>query len=136
MKAGAEHRVPLSPRAIEILEALLRTTSHVFPSERPGKPLSNRAMLDVLPRMKRSNLTTHGFRSTFRDWAAETTEFPSDLVEMALAHTIENQTQAAYRRGNMLERRRALMAAWDTYCAAAVCCDQPMVPVKEDAKAD
>jgi integrase len=134
MKAGAEHRVPLSARAIEILERLPRSSSNVFPSEKPGKLLSNVAMLDLLPRMKWLNLTTHGFRSTFRDWAAEMTEFPNELVEMALAHTIENQTQAAYRRGNMLERRRALMAAWDTYCAATVR-DQPTMPVKEDAKA-
>jgi integrase len=135
MKAGAEHRVPLSARAIEILERLPRSWSNVFPSEKPGKLLSNVAMLDLMPRMKWLNLTTHGFRSTFRDWAAEMTEFPNELVEMALAHTIVNQTQTAYRRGNMLERRRALMAAWDAYCAATVR-DQPMMPVKEDAKAD
>jgi integrase len=74
------------------------------------------SMLALLKRMGRTDLTTHGFRSTFRDWAAETTDFPNELVEMALAHTIRNKAEAAYRRGNMLERRRALMNAWSVFC--------------------
>lgn len=80
------------------------------------KPLSNMAMLALLKRMNRSDLTVHGFRSTFRDWAAETTEYPNELVEMALAHTIKNKAEAAYRRGNLLDRRRALMQAWANFC--------------------
>jgi hypothetical protein len=116
MKAGVEHRVPLSSRAIELLDGLEQSGDYVFPSENPKRPLSNMTMLAVLKRMKRTDLTTHGFRSTFRDWAAETTDFPNEIVEMALAHTIGDKSEAAYRRGDMLERRRALMAAWETYC--------------------
>jgi integrase len=116
MKAGVEHRVPLSSRAIELLDGLQQSGDYVFRSEKPKKPLSNMAMLAVLKRMKRTDLTTHGFRSTFRDWAAETTDFPNEIVEMALAHTIGDKSEAAYRRGDMLERRRALMAAWEVYC--------------------
>lgn len=112
MKAGVEHQVPLSARAIEVLKALSTDTEYVFPGSNPKAPLSNMSMLAVLKRMKRSDLTVHGFRSTFRDWAAETTEYPNELVEMALAHTIRNKAEAAYRRGNLLERRRALMEAW------------------------
>jgi integrase len=120
MKAGAEHRVPLSPRALELLGELGNANDYVFPSAKPNRPLSNMAMLAVLKRMKRTDLTTHGFRSTFRDWAAETTDFPNEIVEMALAHTIGDKSEAAYRRGDMLERRRALMAAWEAYCLTPV----------------
>jgi integrase len=116
MKAGAEHRVPLSARALKLLDGVKSDGEYVFPSEKPNRPLSNMAMLAVLKRMKRTDLTTHGFRSTFRDWAAETTDFPNEIVEMALAHTIGDKSEAAYRRGDMLERRRALMAAWEAYC--------------------
>jgi integrase len=116
MKTGAEHRVPLSPRCIEILEALPHISDYVFPGNKADKPLSNMTLLATLSRMDRDDLTTHGFRSTFRDWAAETTEYPNEVVEMALAHTIKNQAEAAYRRGDMLERRRGLMDDWDTYC--------------------
>lgn len=115
MKAAVEHRVPLSDRAIEILTALDQKTDYIFPGQAIDKPLSNMAMLALLKRMNRSDLTVHGFRSTFRDWAAETTEYPNELVEMALAHTIRNKAEAAYRRGKMLERRRALMEAWSLF---------------------
>jgi len=77
------------------------------------------SMLMLLRRMKRDELTVHGFRSTFRDWAAETTSFPNFIVEMALAHTIESKVEGAYRRGDLLEKRRALMSAWGQYCAKA-----------------
>ncbi|MBS4004983.1 MAG: integrase [Afipia broomeae] len=116
MKAGVEHQVPLSDRAIEILADLSQETDYVFPGQEIDKPLSNMAMLALLKRMNRSDLTVHGFRSTFRDWAAETTEYPNELVEMALAHTIKNKAEAAYRRGNLLDRRRALMQAWANFC--------------------
>lgn len=116
MKAGAEHQVPLSDDAVEILTALDQDTDYIFPGQEIDKPLSNMAMLAVLKRMNRSDLTVHGFRSTFRDWAAETTDYPNELVEMALAHTIRNKAEAAYRRGNMLERRRALMQIWANHC--------------------
>lgn len=116
MKTGVQHQVPLSARAIELLEGLSADTAFIFPGSDPKKPLSNMSMLAVLARMNRRDLTVHGFRSTFRDWAAETTEYPNEMVEMALAHTIRNKAEAAYRRGNLLERRRALMEGWAVYC--------------------
>jgi integrase len=122
MKAGKEHRVPLSERAIEILEELAKvsdtkTTAYVFPGNKRDRPLSNMALLMLLRRMGRGDLTAHGFRSTFRDWAAELTNFPSEVAEMALAHTVSSKVEQAYRRGDLFERRRRLMAAWATFCA-------------------
>lgn len=118
MKAGREHRVPLAPRAIEILKAVhaLGTQGHVFPGPKPKKPLSSMAMAMLLRRMKRE-ITVHGFRSTFRDWASETTGFPHEVCEMALAHAIGNKAEAAYRRGDLFDKRRKLMEAWARYCA-------------------
>lgn len=118
MKAGKEHRVPLSKRATELLSALPceADSDFVFIGDRKGKPLSNMALLMTLRRMGRDDLTTHGFRSTFRDWAAEQTAYPNELVEMALAHTISDKTEAAYRRGDMLEKRRRLMQDWSDFC--------------------
>ena len=92
--------------------AVLRESDFVFPGGKKGRPLSNMAMLAVLKRMKRDDLTAHGFRSTFRDWAAERTNFPREVVEMALAHTIENKVEAAYRRGDLFQKRTQLMEAW------------------------
>jgi integrase len=112
MKAKVEHRVPLSPRALEIAKELLALNAGcLFPGPRTGKPLSNMAMLQLLDRME-VDVTTHGFRSSFRDWAAERTAFPHEVCEMALAHTINNQAEAAYRRGDLFEKRRKLMDAW------------------------
>lgn len=118
MKAGREHRVPLSDRAIEILASLPRDkgSDFVFIGDKLGKPLSNMAMLMMLRRMKRDDLTVHGFRSTFRDWAAEQTMYPNEMVEMALAHAVSDKTEAAYRRGDMLEKRRRLMQDWSVFC--------------------
>jgi integrase len=90
----------------------------VFPGQRHRRPLSNMAMLMLLRRMGREDLTAHGFRSTFSDWAAEETAFPREVVEMALAHTVENKVEAAYRRGDLFEKRRALMADWAHYCGS------------------
>lgn len=119
MKAGKEHRVPLSDRAIAILKNLPREddSEYVFIGDKKGKPLSNMALLMVLRRMERGDLTTHGFRSTFRDWAAETTAYANEMVEMALAHTVGDKVEAAYRRGDMMEKRRRLMKDWSDYCA-------------------
>ena len=89
----------------------------VFPGGKAKKPLSNAGMSAVLDRMGRDDITVHGFRSTFRDWAAEMTNFPNEVVEMALAHVIENKVEAAYRRGDLFEKRRPLMEAWAEYCA-------------------
>jgi integrase len=119
MKAGREHRVPLSARAVEILGELekLRNGDHVFPANKPDKPLSSMAMAMLLRRMK-AEITVHGFRSTFRDWASEATGFPHEVCEMALAHTIANKAEAAYRRGDLFEKRRKLMEAWARFCGA------------------
>jgi integrase len=99
MKAGREHRVPLSAAAATVLERMkeLREGEFVFPGGKKGKPLSNMAMLAVLKRMARGELTAHGFRSSFRDWAAERTNFPHEVAEMALAHTVGDKVEAAYR---------------------------------------
>jgi integrase len=109
MKAGRDHRVPLSDRAIEILMGLPRVDDRVFAG------LGRDGMLECL-RGLRAEGTVHGFRSTFRDWASETTAYPNELLEIALAHTIGNKAEAAYRRGDMMEKRRRLMADWTEYC--------------------
>lgn len=123
MKAKREHRVPLSRRAIKILTDLHCSTdpaadAFVFPGWKAGTGLSNGAMLALLKKMGRTEITPHGFRSTFRDWAAEKTAFPNETVEQALAHTVKNQVEAAYRRGDQLEKRRTLMDAWAKYVAS------------------
>ena len=119
MKGHREHRVPLSRAAVELLRALPRLGEYVFPGRGGKKPLSNMAMLQLLERMGRGNLTTHGFRSTFRDWAAERTNFPNHVLEMALAHAISDDTEAAYRRGDLFEKRRRLMDVWANYLNSA-----------------
>jgi integrase len=120
MKAGREHRVPLSKRAVAIVQAMHegRNGDFVFPGQKPGKPLSVMALEMVLRRMKVDGVTVHGFRSGFRDWAAECTNFTHETCEAALAHVIKNKAEAAYRRGDLLDRRRKLMEAWAIYCAA------------------
>ncbi len=123
MKAKRPHTIPLPARCIEILDAARQMNSakcpYVFES-RPKKPFSNMVFLKALEDMGFGDKTTaHGFRSAFRDWAAETTSFPSDVVEMALAHSIRDKTEAAYRRGDLLEKRRDLMAAWERHCHIA-----------------
>lgn len=117
MKAKRIHRVPLTDRMIEIFEQasqLAGASKFLFPGLSLEKPLSNMVFLKILERMNVS-VTAHGFRSSFRDWASETTSFPRDVVEMALAHTIENKVEAAYRRGDLLDKRRELMLAWTTH---------------------
>ena len=120
MKGGREHRVPLSTAAAEVLRGMAarRESDFIFPGA-GGGPLSNMAMLAVLARMGRADLTVHGFRSAFRDWGAELTGFPNELLEMALAHKVSDQTEAAYRRGDMFEKRRRVMDAWAEFCAKA-----------------
>ena len=119
MKAGREHRVPLSPAMVKILRPRLEANKNrawLFPGAKGAKPLSNMACLAVLKRMGRDDITVHGFRSTFRDWAAEQTAFAGEVAEAALAHAISDATEAAYRRGDLFEKRAALMQAWATYC--------------------
>lgn len=119
MKGGREHRVSLSAEAIAVIEKMKdKDTEFVFPGGRAKHPLTNMAMLKLLDRMERADLTVHGFRSTFRDWAAELTNFPREVAEMVLAHTVGDKVEAAYRRGDLFEKRRRLMDAWATFCRA------------------
>ena len=120
MKGGREHRVPLSPAALAIVEkmAAIRSSEFLFPGGLAGRPLSNMAMLVLLRRMGRDDLTAHGFRSSFRDWAAERTGFPAEVAEMALAHVVGDKVEAAYRRGDLFQKRRQLAESWAKFCAA------------------
>ena len=133
MKAKKEHRVPLSKPALAILKRLHkhRAGEFVFMGAKPGRPLSNMALLMLLERVDRSDLTVHGFRSTFRDWAAERTSYPNHVVEQALAHTIGDKVEAAYRRGDLFAKRRKLMDEWARYCAkpAPVTAASNVVPI-------
>jgi integrase len=118
MKAGREHRVPLSTRAVAVLRQLekLKTADFVFAGQARNKPLSNMAMEMVLRRMKIEEATVHGFRSSFRDWAGNVSNFPREITETALAHVIGDKAEQAYRRSDALEKRRKLMEAWAAYC--------------------
>jgi integrase len=120
MKARREHRVPLAAPAVGLLERLqeIHESDFIFPGGKKGQPLSNMAMLALLKRMGRSELTAHGFRSSFRDWAAERTSFPREVAEMALAHTVGDKVEAAYRRGDLFQKRRQLMEAWTKFCTS------------------
>lgn len=116
MKASKEHRVPLSDRCCAILESMKKYSSkYIFPGRHRGKPQSNMAFTMLLRRLGFGHITMHGFRSTFRDWASELTHHPSQVAEMALAHTIGNAVEAAYRRGDLFEKRRCLMNDWAEY---------------------
>jgi integrase len=118
MKAKRDHRVPLSDDVIAILRNMekIQTSEFVFPGIKKNKPLSSMTFLMVLQRMGQSDLTAHGFRSTFRDWAAERTNYPRDVPEMALAHAVSDKVEAAYRRGDLFEKRRSLMRDWALFC--------------------
>ena len=116
MKAWREHAVPLTKRAIQIVQiARVQDPNSDFIFSSHGKPLSNMALRMLLRRMGYEHVTTHGFRSSFRDWVAEETDFSPEVAEMCLAHTIGNKTEAAYRRGNLIEKRRRLLEAWERY---------------------
>jgi integrase len=116
-KADREHRVPLAAAAMANVSQMheIRTNNFVFPGRR-GR-LTPKTMQLILRRMGRDDLTVHGFRSTFRDWAAERTSFPRELAEMALAHRVGNEVELAYQRGDLIDKRRRLMDAWADYCA-------------------
>jgi integrase len=125
MKSGKEHRVPLAPQALAILEEMAKHrpagdgTTYVFGGAKAGKPLSNTAMLMLLRRMGHGNdLTVHGFLSTFRTWAAERSSFSREVIEAALAHTVGNKVEAAYQRGDMYDKRRRLSAQWASFCTS------------------
>lgn len=122
MKANKEHRVPLSTATLAAFKIALKgrnlkPNDLIFPNENSGKELSENAMLALLTRMERDDITVHGFRSTFRDWAAERTNYPRDVAEMALAHSIGDKVEAAYRRGDLFEKRKRMMDDWAKFCA-------------------
>ncbi|MBF6649532.1 integrase arm-type DNA-binding domain-containing protein [Methylobacter sp. BlB1] len=121
MKAGREHRIPLSSRAFDIIKEMhaLKTNDAIFPGRSKGGFLSNAAMDKLLQQTLGFDATVHGMRSTFRDWASERTAYPHEVCEMALAHTIRNQAEAAYRRGDLIEKRRLLMEDWLKFCETA-----------------
>jgi integrase len=130
MKAGREHRVPLTDRALAILADLkeIRTSEYVFPGLKRGRPLSNMALEAVLRRMN-VEATVHGFRSAFRDWAGERTHFPREIAEAALAHLVGDAVERAYRRGDALQKRGALMVAWAGFLAASAVATGTVVPL-------
>ena len=133
MKGGREHRVPLSDRVAGLLQQMaeLRQGDFVFPGAKPGAPLSVMA-LDMTMRRMKAKATPHGFRSTFRDWAAEETSFPHEVCEMALAHAIGSKVEAAYRRGDLFEKRRKLMEAWASFCEPVG--DKTVLPMRSRAR--
>lgn len=134
MKAGREHRVPLSAPAVELLEALPRFAgcNLIFPNTQ-GRKLSDATLAAVLKRMKlHETATVHGFRSTFRDWAAERTSTPHHVAEMALAHTIKNHAEAAYRRGDLLAKRAKLMQQWADFLATAPAKAENVTAIREN----
>jgi integrase len=126
MKAGKEHRVPLSDAAMAVLDRIreVRLSSEFVFGASERRAISNMSMLMLLRRMGRGDLTVHGFRSTFRDWAAEMTAFPHEVAEMALSHTVTDKVERAYRRGDLFQKRRALAEAWAAYCA------RPLAPAE------
>lgn len=119
MKAGREHRVPLSSACVELLRKLreVKLSQWVFPGRLVGRSLETNACFSVLRRMGRGDITVHGFRSTFRDWCAECTQYPNWVAEMALAHTLSNKVEAAYRPGDLIDKRRQMMEDWAAFCA-------------------
>jgi len=130
MKADKEHRIPLSSAAVDLLEGIQRIDDLVFPGMKPGQPLSDVTLLKVIKRMNEKGcdlvdttgrpIVVHGFRSSFKTWATESTLFQREVIEMALAHTLGNKVEAAYLRGDAIEKRRALMEAWAVYLASPV----------------
>ncbi len=121
MKAGKEHRIPLSDAALTIVDQMAEAPQgeFVFPGQKATRPLNEVALLRALRRIGHDDLTVHGFRSSFRDWAAERTNFPAEVAEMALAHTVGDKVEAAYRRGDLFEKRRQLAEAWAKFCESA-----------------
>jgi integrase len=136
MKVDKEHKVPLSSAALEVLTGLkeIAHNDFVFPGMRSNTSLSNMAFLQLLKRMGRHDLTAHGFRSSFRDWAAERTAYPHEVAEMALAHAVGNKVEAAYRRGDLFDKRRKIMDDWAGFCADNVGADGNVVAIRKSRK--
>ena len=138
MKAYREHSIPLCPRAIAILQTVqpLNTMNDkaapLFPASK-GRTLSTMAMAMLLRRMERADITVHGFRSTFREWAGESTSFPREVVEHAMSHRLADKAEAAYQRGTLFPKRRKLMEAWGAYCTSPVVSGDNVTPIRADA---
>jgi integrase len=132
MKGDREHRVPLSDDALLVLEEMraIEPSEFVFPRRQHRKPLSDMSLLMTLRRMGRGDLTTHGFRATFKTWASERTGFPREVVEAALAHVVGDKTEVAYQRGDLFDKRRRLMAEWARYCTSPMREAGTVVPLK------
>lgn len=139
MKAGKEHRIPLTDRAREILKEMkpLDTdgSGYVFPGAKRLEHLSTGAFRAVLQRMERTDITAHGFRSTFRDWAGEETAFPREVIEHAMAHQLKDKSEAAYQRGDLFKKRRKLMDAWAARCASAAVGGEKVTSIRREAAA-
>jgi integrase len=118
-KGDKEHKVPLSDAVMAVLKTMreIRQSACVFPGVKPGQPIGADALRELIKKLAGDDVTVHGLRSTFRDWAADCTSFPNELAEMALSHAIPTAVEKAYRRGSMFERRRKLMDVWAAYCA-------------------
>jgi integrase len=145
IKAGKEHRVPLSKAATAVLRNVRDITEKIggavakskflFPNDRTGGRMSPNALLALLRRMKRADVTVHGMRSAFRTWVSEATSFPNDAAELALAHRVSDKVEAAYRRGTMFNKRRVMMEAWASFCAKPVEAAKEGKLIKFSAKA-
>lgn len=133
MKAGEVHRVPLTAEMLAILDKLPTRSGWLFPGARKGRPLSNMSMTMCLRKIGHADITVHGFRSSFRDWCAEETHYPNIVAEQALAHTISSEVEAAYRRGDLLEKRRSMMQDWSAYCTTRPSAN--VVPIKSTTAA-
>lgn len=136
MKGGKEHRVPLAGAALRVLRAAeaFRQNDLIFPGFRGGRPLGQAYLLDVIQRIAQRRITLHGFRSTFRDWAAERTSYPSEVAEMALAHAVGSQVERAYARTDLFDKRRRLMKDWAAYCAQPATSGSKIVPIRKPSK--
>ena len=130
MKSRKPHRVPLTRSVLDLLAGLPRTGPRIFSSQRRHRPLSSHIVLKLLADMGRAGITVHGFRSSFRDWAAECTNYPNHVVEMALGHAIGNAVEASYRRGDLFDKRRLLMTAWADYCAKPLPMGATVTPMR------
>src|SRR5262249_2255833 len=118
MKSGAEHRVPLNEPAMAIVDQMqaIRQNDYLFPGRKPSSPITSDSLWQLLRRMGHDNITIHGFRSSFRDWVAERTNYPAEIAEMALAHKVGSAVEQAYRRTDMFQKRRQLAEAWGAFC--------------------
>ncbi len=131
MKAGKEHRIPLTDADVAVIEKMqeCKLGAYVFPGTKEGKPLSDMSLTAVLRRMGRADLTVHGFRSAFRDWAGETTAYPREVIEHALAHRLKDKAEAAYAHGTLFDKRRLLMQDWARYCGTVATASN-VTPIK------